>query len=162
MNLERCTECNGKLISNTAMGHTVCSQCGLVNEERQVVSNSGFSEIGASGFFMDSNSSRAKSSSQPFSKFSNSTLDESQKHQLTLQNGNSRISEIATCLKLPTRVAEIAERNFALAVANGFTKGKRVAVVAACCLYIVCRLEKMSFMLMDFSQVLDVFIPNLD
>ena len=43
-----------------------------------------------------------------------------------------------------------------LAVQQGFTKGRRVSQVAAACLYVVCRQEGKPFMLIDYSDYLQV------
>jgi transcription factor IIIB subunit 2 len=51
---------------------------------------------------------------------------------------------------------EAAQRLYHLAVQRGFTKGRRVAQVAAACLYVVCRLDGQPFMLIDFSDMLQV------
>jgi len=45
-----------------------------------------------------------------------------------------------------------------LALNNNFTKGRRTEVVAAVCLYVVCRQEKSSQMLIDFSDLLQVSV----
>ncbi len=51
---------------------------------------------------------------------------------------------------------EAAHRLYKLAVQRGFTKGRRVAHVAAACLYIICRQETKPFMLIDYSDLLQV------
>lgn len=51
---------------------------------------------------------------------------------------------------------EAAHRLYRLALQQGFTKGRRVNQVAACCLYIICRQEGKPLMLIDFSDMLQV------
>jgi transcription factor IIIB subunit 2 len=51
---------------------------------------------------------------------------------------------------------EAALRLYKLALAQGFTKGRVVGQVAACCLYIICRLDNKPFMLLDYSDLLQV------
>lgn len=55
---------------------------------------------------------------------------------------------------------EAAQRFFNLAIVNNFTRGRKTANVVAACLYIVCRTEKTTHMLIDFSDVLqtDVYV----
>jgi len=51
---------------------------------------------------------------------------------------------------------EAAHRLYRLALHQGFTKGRRVNQVAAACLYIICRQEEKPFMLIDYSDLLQV------
>ena len=59
-------------------------------------------------------------------------------------------------MKLPERLAESGVRYFTLAVANNFIRGRRSQYVVATCLYIVCRTEKTSHMLIDFADILQI------
>ena len=70
--------------------------------------------------------------------------------------GRRRTTHLAHALKLPERYQEAAMRFYNLALTNNFTKGRRTEVVAAVCLYVVCRQEKSSQMLIDFSDLLQV------
>jgi len=54
------------------------------------------------------------------------------------------------------RHMEAAQRYYNLAVLNDFNKGRKTVNVASACLYIVCRMEKTSHLLIDFSDVLQV------
>ena len=51
---------------------------------------------------------------------------------------------------------EAAHRLYRLALQQGFTKGRRVGQVAAACLYVICRQEGKPFMLIDYSDYLQV------
>lgn len=75
---------------------------------------------------------------------------------ILLCTGKRRIWSLANGLSLPERVCDSAQRTFTLAVANQFTKGRRAEYVAASCLYVACRLEKTTHMLIDFSDFLRV------
>ena len=57
---------------------------------------------------------------------------------------------------LPTPVVSQPRRLYRLAVEEGFTRGRVVAQVAACCLYIICRQEAKPFMMIDLSDLLQV------
>ena len=50
---------------------------------------------------------------------------------------------------------------YTLAVSNNFTKGRKAQYVVACCLYISCRMEKSSHMLIYFSDVLHINVFTL-
>jgi transcription factor IIIB subunit 2 len=78
-----------------------------------------------------------------------------------LENGRRRTMHLAHALKLPERYQESAMRFYNLALTNNFTKGRRTEVVAAVCLYVVCRQEKSSQMLIDFSDLLQVSLRSL-
>jgi transcription initiation factor TFIIIB Brf1 subunit/transcription initiation factor TFIIB len=58
--------------------------------------------------------------------------DEGEKHQNSLMNGNRKIGEVAGMVRMSRRHCDIAERYYKLAVVHGFTKGRKVAVCAAC------------------------------
>jgi transcription factor IIIB subunit 2 len=64
-------------------------------------------------------------------------------------------------LNCPEYYAETAQRWYTLAITNNFTKGRKAQYVVACCLYIACRLEKSSHMLIDFSDVLHINVFTL-
>ena len=70
--------------------------------------------------------------------------------------GRHKIARLAFALHLPERYRESAQRYYNLAVVNRFTRGRKSEHVAAVCLYIVCRNEKSSQMLIDFSDLLQV------
>lgn len=70
--------------------------------------------------------------------------------------GRVRISSLAHAVHLPERYRDAAQRYYNLAVVNRFTRGRRSDHVAAVCLYAVCRTEKSSHMLIDFSDILQV------
>lgn len=74
----------------------------------------------------------------------------------TLDAARRRITAMAVALKLNEHHAEVAQRYFNLAITNNFIQGRRSEHVVACCLYIVCRMEKTTHMLIDFSELLQV------
>jgi transcription initiation factor TFIIIB Brf1 subunit/transcription initiation factor TFIIB len=47
-------------------------------------------------------------------------------------NGNRKIQEVAGMVRMSRRHCDIAERYYKLAVVHSFTKGRKVAVCAAC------------------------------
>ena len=64
-------------------------------------------------------------------------------------------------LHCPDHFSDAAQRWYTLAFTNNFTKGRKAQYVVACCLYIVCRLEKSSHMLIDFSDILSINVFTL-
>lgn len=81
--------------------------------------------------------------------------------QHTCFQGRIKISSLAHAVRLPERYREAAQRYYNLAVVNRFTRGRRSDHVAAVCLYAVCRTEKSSHMLIDFSDILQVNVFTL-
>lgn len=75
--------------------------------------------------------------------------------------GRLKISSLAHAVHLPERYRDSAQRYYNLAVVNRFTRGRRSDFVAAVCLYAVCRTEKSSHMLIDFSDILQVNVFTL-
>lgn len=59
-------------------------------------------------------------------------------------------------MKLGPYIEEMARRHFNMCVAINFIKGRSSIRVAAACLYISCRQQKTSHMLIDFSDKLRV------
>ena len=55
---------------------------------------------------------------------------------------NVRIRALADRMNIMPRLAERAHRMFTLALEKNFTRGRRANLVAASCLYIICRQEK--------------------
>lgn len=78
-------------------------------------------------------------------------------HSDTLTTASRKIQNLATALHLSEVVALAATRLYTLAVEHKFTKGRRSVNVAAVCLYVACRQkETRNYMLIDFSDILQV------
>ena len=68
-----------------------------------------------------------------------------------------KIRNVATAMRLSENVSSYATRLYTLAVENKFTKGRKNMNVIAACLYIACRRkETKNYMLIDFSDLLQV------
>ena len=79
-------------------------------------------------------------------------------HEKSLGRGRAEVAHLVDRLGVRPRdgAADAAHRLYRLALAKNFTRGRRTAQVAAACLYIVCRQEGKPFMLIDFSDALQV------
>lgn len=75
---------------------------------------------------------------------------------MTIDNGRKSIAQLAASLSLQTHHIDSAHRYFKLAVEHRFIQGRKTEYVVAVCLYIVCRYEKTSHMLLDFADALQV------
>ena len=69
-----------------------------------------------------------------------------------------KIQSIANILRLSEVVCLAATRMYTLAVEHKFTKGRKSMNVVAVCLYVACRQkETRNYMLIDFSDLLQVY-----
>jgi hypothetical protein len=74
-----------------------------------------------------------------------------------LLSANRKIQSIASVLRLSDIVSLAATRLYTLAVEHKFTKGRKSLNVIAVCLYVACRQkETRNYMLIDFSDLLQV------
>lgn len=81
-------------------------------------------------------------------------------HERTLAKGKEEISLIVHNLHIgggDTIIAK-AHRFYQLALEQNFTKGRRTTHVAAACLYIACRQSKKAYLLIDFSDYLQISV----
>ena len=132
----------------------MCTSCGSVLEEGLIVSEVGYIESAGGGasvaigqFVSADGSSRSQGGA-----FRVGPGRESR--EVTLQNGRRRIADLAQQLSLHSHHVESAFRYFKLAVINRLTRGRKANHIAAACLYLVCRVECTSHMLLDFSDAL--------
>jgi transcription factor IIIB subunit 2 len=84
-------------------------------------------------------------SSQPTNKYYHISL------------ASRKIQSLATVMRLSEVVCLAATRLYTLAVEHKFTKGRKSLNVVAVCLYVACRQkETRNYMLIDFSDLLQV------
>ena len=76
--------------------------------------------------------------------------------EITLRNARKKIVALANQLRLRPDHIDMAFYFFKLALSKHLTRGRKSTHVIAACLYITCRTEGTSHMLIDFSDVLQV------
>ncbi|KAL0573330.1 transcription factor TFIIIB subunit brf1 [Marasmius crinis-equi] len=167
-----CTDCGGTVIEyDAAAGNGFCVKCGTVVEENTIVNEVSFGETSSGaamvqGSYVGQGASRAKLSG-PFGNRGNS-----ESREQTIANGNApdaidlkaskRIQTIANIMRLSEVVCMAATRLYTLAVEHKFTKGRKSLNVVAVCLYVACRQkETRNYMLIDFSDLLQVNVFEL-
>ncbi|KAJ2910215.1 transcription factor TFIIIB subunit brf1, partial [Coemansia aciculifera] len=156
-----CKACGGADIEyDSAKGMSYCLGCGEVGEENTIVSEVTFGEASSGaaivqGSFVRVGQTRANMGGPG----RHGSGQESR--EVTLQNSRRRIQSLATPLRLSEHYIDSAQRYYMLALNLNFTKGRRSMHVAAACLYIVCRVEKSTQMLIDFSDILQVSVFKL-
>ncbi|KAG6901197.1 hypothetical protein C0995_015480 [Termitomyces sp. Mi166 len=157
-----CNDCGGTVIEyDTAAGNGFCVKCGTVVEEGAIVSEVAFGEMsnGAAmvqGSFVGQGATHARMSG-PYGNRGNS-----ESREQTIANATKKIQSIANVLRLSDIVCLAATRMYTLAVEHKFTKGRKSLNVVAVCLYVACRQkETRNYMLIDFSDLLQVNVFEL-
>lgn len=84
-------------------------------------------------------------------------------HERAQQRGRQDIAHLVDQLAVRPReeTIEASHRLYKLALQRGFTRGRRTNQVAAACLYLVCRQDEKPFLLIDFSDALQVNVFTL-
>ncbi|CAG8608137.1 8483_t:CDS:2 [Paraglomus brasilianum] len=157
----KCGHCGTNEIDyDAAAGHSFCTKCGYVVIENTIVSEVTFAEsaTGAAvlqGSFVGPDQRRPRTSG-PFRRHGSQ-----ESREQSIQNGRRKIQQLGSALKLSEHHMDAAQRYFNLAITNNFIQGRKTVHVVAACLYIVCRIEKTSHMLIDFSDILQVNVFTL-
>ncbi|KAG2237600.1 hypothetical protein INT48_004503 [Thamnidium elegans] len=150
-----CHNCGSdKTEVDNASGISVCVNCGVVLEENRIVSEVAFAETSGGKAVVQGSYAGESGRISGGGLFGRSRGREGQEQ--AIENGRLKISSLAHAVHLPERYRDAAQRYYNLAVVNRFTRGRRSDFVAAVCLYAVCRTEKSSHMLIDFSDILQV------
>ncbi|KAG7087469.1 hypothetical protein E1B28_013434 [Marasmius oreades] len=157
-----CTDCGGTVIEyDASAGNGFCVKCGTVVEENTIVNEVTFGETSSGaamvqGSYVGQGASRAKMSG-PFGNRGNS-----ESREQTIANASKKIQTIANIMRLSEVVCMAATRLYTLAVEHRFTKGRKSLNVVAICLYVACRQkETRNYMLIDFSDLLQVNVFEL-
>ncbi|EAW09842.1 transcription factor TFIIIB subunit BRF1 [Aspergillus clavatus NRRL 1] len=143
-------------------GHKVCSGCGTVISEANIVSEVTFGETSSGaavvqGAFVGEDQTHVRSYGPGFQRGG-----AMESREITEQNGNRYINQLSRALNIPESAMKAAGQVFKLAVGLNFIQGRRTKTVAAVCLYIACRRQDgNTVMLIDFADVLMVNVFKL-
>ncbi|KAF9914134.1 transcription factor TFIIIB subunit brf1 [Lobosporangium transversale] len=156
-----CPHCGGNNIEYDAgQGNATCTNCGAVLEENTIIAEISFNEgSGGAASVVGTFVGEGKAGARTLGPGRRQTSQESR--EKTLDAARRRITAMAVALKLNEHHAESAQRYFNLAITNNFIQGRRSEHVVACCLYIVCRIERTTHMLIDFSELLQLNVFKL-
>ncbi|ORX95439.1 BRF1-domain-containing protein [Basidiobolus meristosporus CBS 931.73] len=155
-----CRQCGESIIEfDSTQGNSVCTNCGTVIEENTIVSEVTFGESASGAAVLQGSYVAADKGRAAIGSYRRQNALESR--EKTIAEGRQRIQSIATALRLSERFMEAAQRYFNLAIANNFLQGRKTQNVVAACLYVVCRMEKTSHMLIDFSDILQTNVFTL-
>ncbi|KAJ5105883.1 hypothetical protein NUU61_003230 [Penicillium alfredii] len=143
-------------------GQKVCSGCGTVISEANIVSEVSFGEnaSGAAvvqGTFVGEDQTHVRSFGPGFQRGG-----AMESREMTEQNGNRYINQLSRALNIPDSATKAAGQVFKLAVGLNFIQGRRTKTVAAVALYIACRRQDgNTVMLIDFADVLMINVFKL-
>ncbi|XP_313145.6 transcription factor IIIB 90 kDa subunit [Anopheles gambiae] len=153
----KCNNCGSADIEvDNARGDAVCTNCGSVLEDNIIVSEVQFEEnahgaASAVGQFVASDS---RGGATQYGKFQVSTGTESR--EVTLRKARQGITHLCSQLRLNNHCIETACNFFKMALIRNLTRGRRNTHIYAACVYITCRTEGTSHLLIDISDVLQI------
>ncbi|KXN83170.1 Transcription factor IIIB 60 kDa subunit [Leucoagaricus sp. SymC.cos] len=155
-------DCGGTVIEyDHAAGNGFCVTCGTVIEENTIVNEIVFSE-NANGAAIVQGSFVAQGATHARMGGPYGNRGSSDSREQTIENATKKIQNIANVLRLSEVVVLAARRMYTLAVEHKFTKGRKSLNVVAVCLYVACRQkETRNYMLIDFSDLLQVNVFEL-
>ncbi|KAJ5625785.1 hypothetical protein N7510_002094 [Penicillium lagena] len=143
-------------------GQKVCSGCGTVISEANIVSEVTFGESASGaavvqGTFVGEDQTHVRSYGPGFQRGG-----AMESREITEQNGNRYINQLSRALNIPESATKAAGQVFKLAVGLNFIQGRRTKTVASVCLYIACRRQNgNTVMLIDFADVLMINVFKL-
>lgn len=160
-----CNQCGStELESDPTRGDTFCTKCGAVLEENLIVSELQFEEgsHGAANLIGRMVSSDANYKSLAAGTIGNNlSVNSRESREITLENAKRRMKSIGQQLRLNNHCVMTAFNFYKMALSRRLTYGRRQNNVYAACLYMTCRIEGTSHMLLDLSDVTQVNIFEL-
>ncbi|XP_001655206.2 transcription factor IIIB 90 kDa subunit [Aedes aegypti] len=157
MSGRKCNNCGSAEIEvDNARGDAVCTNCGSVLEDNIIVSEVQFEENahGASSAVGQFVASDSKGGATAYGKFHVGTGTESR--EVTLRKARQGITHLCHQLHLNNHCIETACNFFKMALIRHLTRGRRNTHIYAACVYITCRTEGTSHLLIDISDVLQI------
>lgn len=154
----KCKNCGSTEIEeDNARGDAVCTNCGTVLEDNLIVSEVQFEEVGhgsaAIGQFVSSDTTGG-ATNYGYGKFQVGSGTESR--EVTIKKAKNGINHLCQQLQLTTHYMETALNFFKMALMRHLTRGRRNSHIYAACVYITCRTEGTSHLLIDISDVLQI------
>lgn len=152
----KCKNCGSTDIDfDNARGDAVCTACGSVLEDNIIVSEVQFEEnahgSNTVGQFVALDS---KGGATNYGKFQVGTGTESR--EVTLRKARNGITHLCHQLNLNNHCIETACNFFRMALMRHLTRGRKNTHIHAACVYITCRTEGTSHLLIDISDVLQI------
>lgn len=147
MNDLKCKVCgHTDFEENLQFGHSICRNCGALNEESFMTSALNFTETnGASQL-----NGEIIRMTDTYAKVGSSIIRST---NFQIQN---QIKSICEPLGLSEEVAMSTFRWYKLSLQGNLTRGRSILYTLSACIYIVCRQEKTPHLLMDFAHLLEL------
>ncbi|EDW67915.1 transcription factor IIIB 90 kDa subunit [Drosophila virilis] len=151
----KCRNCGSNEIEeDNARGDRVCMNCGSVLEDSLIVSEVQFEEMGhgaaAIGQFVSAESSGG-ATNYGYGKFQVGSGTESR--EVTIKKAKRDITLLCQQLQLTQHYADTALNFFKMALHRHLTRGRKSTHIYAACVYMTCRTEGTSHLLIDISDV---------
>ncbi|KAH0555258.1 hypothetical protein KQX54_016497 [Cotesia glomerata] len=136
----KCRSCGSNDIdTDPSRGDSVCTACGVVYEDQLIVSETSFEET-SSGNMMVVGQFVASDSTGSASGFGGGyRINSKESHEITIQNARKGITHLS----------------------KNLTRGRKQAHSHAACVYITCRTDRTSNLLIDISDVLQIDVYEL-
>ncbi|XP_072950921.1 transcription factor IIIB 60 kDa subunit isoform X1 [Typha angustifolia] len=143
-----CSHCGDycPAIKDPDKGYICCGICGKILDQEIYSNDPTFTKDGAGQSRLAGNILNSVESGYSAS------------HERTLMKGRDAIKHIVNSLHVSggDSIIDQAHRFYQIAVDKNFTRGRRTSHVAAACLYIACRQSKKAYLLIDFSDYLEI------
>ncbi|KAL3098432.1 hypothetical protein niasHS_003785 [Heterodera schachtii] len=155
-----CPFCNcSEIEEDPSRGDSICTGCGAVLEESTIVSDVQFQERGGGHEVVGQFVSRDRA--QPTTINGISGLSRGESREATFQKGRKRIQEISNQLHINQHCTDLAFGFFKMCVTKNLTRGRLRSHIVVACLYMACRSENTSHLLLDFSDATQINIFEL-
>lgn len=158
---QSCPKCGSSdLETDAARGDTVCTSCGSVLEDNLIVSEVQFQEGSHGGSNIIGQTISVDNGFQGLS-MGGMMSSGKESRQITLDRARKRIKAIGASLSLNNHCMDMAFNFYKMALSRRLTCGRKNNHVIAACVYITCRLEGTSHMLLDLSDLMQVNVYEL-
>ncbi|KAG8949011.1 transcription factor TFIIIB subunit brf1 [Tulasnella sp. 424] len=152
--MSQCLCPNGPTLFHSGSGgDSTCIQCGVVVAENALVSEVSFGET-SGGAAIAHGTLVAEGST--YARTGGGRRGGQESSEQAIYNGRIRIAQVGTAMNIPDTIRDSALRYYKLAVSASFTKGRQSRLVVAACLYAACQNAQFGYMLIDFSDVLQI------
>lgn len=152
----KCKHCGSTDIEvDSARGDAVCTNCGSVLEDNLIVSEVQFEEAGHGasamvGQFVAADSTGG-ATNYGYGKFQVGSGNESR--EVTIKKAKRDITHLCHQLQLNQHYIDTSLNFFRMALMRHLTRGRKSTHIYAACVYITCRIEGTSHLLVDISDV---------
>lgn len=150
---KRTCSCGSSNLETHSNGSLICTECGKVFEENQIVNEVNFVSDGGGGNVMLGNFIADDGLNNPLSQ-----VGQRNSRELTLRKAKDAIKHLVAQLRLKDHHTEEAYNYYRLALSKSLTRGRRAEQIYASCVYLSCRTGSTDteHMLLDFSEVLKI------